>query len=92
MAVTGPSASQHPGPRGTPAVSNGKIVTFGASGILSCLDASTGKLVWRKENPTNAFPAFFTGTSPLIVDGMCIIHLGKKDDGQVIAYDLEFRQ
>jgi outer membrane protein assembly factor BamB len=88
MAVTGPSASQHPGPRGTPAVSNGKIVTFGASGILSCLDASTGKLVWRKENPTNAFPAFFTGTSPLIVDGMCIIHLGKKDDGQVIAYDL----
>jgi outer membrane protein assembly factor BamB len=88
IAVTGPSASQHPGPRGTPAVSNGKIVTFGASGILSCLDASTGKLVWRKENPTNAFPAFFTGTSPLIVDGMCIIHLGKKDDGQVIAYDL----
>ena len=88
MAVTGPSASQHPGPRGTPAVSNGKIVTFGASGLLSCLDASTGKLVWRKENPTNAFPAFFTGTSPLIVDGMCIIHLGKKDDGQVIAYDL----
>jgi outer membrane protein assembly factor BamB len=88
MAVTGPSASQHPGPRGTPAVSNGKIVTFGASAILSCLDASTGKLVWRKENPTNAFPAFFTGTSPLIADGMCIIHLGKKDDGQVIAYDL----
>ena len=88
MAVTGPSASQHPGPRGTPAVSNGKLVTFGASGILSCVNASTGKLIWRKENPTNAFPAFFTGTSPLIVDGMCIIHLGKKDDGQVIAYDL----
>jgi outer membrane protein assembly factor BamB len=88
MAVTGPSASQHPGPRGTPAVSNGKIVTFGASGILSCLDASTGKLLWRKENPANAFPVFFTGTSPLITDGMCILHIGKNDDGQVIAYDL----
>ena len=88
MAVTGPSASQHPGPRGTPAVSNGKIVTFGASGILSCLDAATGKLIWRKDNPANAFPAFFTGTSPLITDGMCIVHVGKKDDGQVIAYDL----
>jgi outer membrane protein assembly factor BamB len=88
MAVTGPSASQHPGPRGTPAVSNGKVVTFGASGILSCLDAATGKLLWRKENPANAFPAFFTGTSPLITDGMCILHIGKKDDGQVIAYDL----
>jgi len=88
MAVTGPSASQHPGPRGTPAVSNGKIVTFGASGILSCLDAATGKLVWRKDNPSNAFPAFFTGASPIITDGMCIIHIGKKDDGQVVAYDL----
>lgn len=88
MAVTGPSASQHPGPRGTPAISNGKVVTFGASGILSCLDASTGKLLWRKDNPSNAFPAFFTGTSPLITDEMCIVHVGKKDDGQVIAYDL----
>jgi outer membrane protein assembly factor BamB len=88
MAVTGPSASQHPGPRGTPAVSNGKIVTFGAAGILSCLDAATGKLLWRKDNPSNAFPAFFTGASPLIADGICIIHIGKKDDGQVVAYDL----
>ncbi len=88
IAVTGPSASQHPGPRGTPAVSNGKIVTFGASGILSCLDAATGKLIWRKDNPTNAFPAFFTGASPIIIDGVCIINIGKKDDGQVVAYDL----
>ena len=88
MAVTGPSASQHPGPRGTPAVSNGKIVTFGASGILSCLDAATGKLLWRQDNPSNAFPAFFTGASPLITDGMCILHIGKMDDGQVVAYDL----
>jgi outer membrane protein assembly factor BamB len=88
MAVTGPSASQHPGPRGTPAYSNGKIVTFGAAGILSCLDATNGKLIWRKDNPSNAFPAFFTGASPLITDGMCILHIGKKDDGQVIALDL----
>ncbi len=88
MAVTGPSASQHPGPRGTPAVSNDKIVTYGAAGILSCLDAANGKLLWRKDNPSNAFPAFFTGTSPLITDAMCIVHIGKKDDGQVIAYDL----
>jgi len=86
--VTGPSASQHPGPRSTPAFANGKVVTFGVTGILSCLDASTGKVIWKKENPTNAIPSFFTGMSPLITDGMCILHVGKKDDGQVIAYDL----
>ena len=87
-AVTGPSASQHPGPRSTPAVASGKVVTFGVTGILSCLDAANGKLLWRKENPTNAIPSFYTGMSPIITDGMCIIHAGKKDDGQVIAYDL----
>lgn len=87
-AVTGPSASQHPGPRSSPAVASGKVVTFGVTGILSCLDAANGKLLWRKENPTNAIPSFYTGMSPIIIDGMCIIHAGKKDDGQVIAYDL----
>jgi len=39
-AVTGPSGS-HPGPRSTPAVANGKVITFGASAIVSCLDANT---------------------------------------------------
>jgi outer membrane protein assembly factor BamB len=87
-AVTGPAGS-HPGPRSTPAFAGGKVVTLGVSGILSCLDAAKGKLLWRKENPANAFPTFFTGMSPLIADGMCIVHVGKKDDGQVIAYDMK---
>jgi outer membrane protein assembly factor BamB len=86
-AVTGPATS-HPGPRSTPAIADGKIVTFGVSGILTCLDASTGKVLWRKENPENAVPQFYTGMSPLIVDKICIAHLGKKDMGQVVALDL----
>lgn len=88
MAVTGPAAS-HPGPRATPAIADGKVVTFGAAGILSCLDAKTGKLLWRKDNPENAVPQFFTGMSPLIVDNMCIVHLGTKDKGEVQALELK---
>jgi outer membrane protein assembly factor BamB len=87
-AVTGPSVS-HPGPRSTPAVASGKIVTFGASGILSCLDAASGKVIWRKENPAHSVPQFFTGMSPLIVDGVCVVHVGTKDNGQVLALDLK---
>ena len=87
IAVTGPAGS-HPGPRGTPAVSDGKVVTFGAAGILSCLNAETGKVLWRKENPGNLAPQFFTGMSPLIADNMCIAHLGTKDKGEIVAYDL----
>jgi len=86
-AVTGP-ASSHPGQRSTPAISDGKIVTFGVSGILTCLDAATGKVLWKKENPDNAVPQFFTGMSPLIADGLCIVHLGTKDKGQVVALNL----
>src|SRR5450759_144862 len=83
MAVSGPSASQHPGPRSTPAVANGKVVTFGASAILTCLDANSGKVIWKRENPSNTVPQFFTGMSPLIVDNICIAHVGTKDNGAV---------
>jgi outer membrane protein assembly factor BamB len=87
VVVTGPPAS-HPGPRSTPAVSNGKIVVLGVGGILSCLDAATGKQVWQKENPTNAVPTFFTGTSPIIVDGMVIVYVGTTGNGALTAFDL----
>jgi outer membrane protein assembly factor BamB len=86
-AVTGPAGS-HPGPRSTPAYSDGKLVTFGVSGIVSCLDAKTGKVIWRKENPANDVPQFFTGMSPLITDGLCIVHVGKKDNGTLLVLDL----
>ncbi len=86
-AATGPSSS-HPGPRSTPALANGKIVTFGVSGILTCFDAASGKVLWNKPNPTNAVPQYFTGMSPLIVDNMCIAHVGTKDKGEVLALDL----
>jgi outer membrane protein assembly factor BamB len=87
IAVTGPAGS-HPGPRSTPAIADGKVVTFGASAILSCFDANTGKLLWRRENPTNTVPQFFTGMSPIIVENLCIAHIGTKENGEVIALDL----
>jgi outer membrane protein assembly factor BamB len=86
-AVTGPPAS-HPGPRSTPSVVANKIVTLGVAGVLSCLDAATGKVVWRKEDMTHAVPDFWTGMSPLIADGLCMVSLGKKDTGIVVAFDL----
>ncbi len=85
--VTGPPSS-HPGPRSTPSVANGKIITLGVSGIVTCLDAANGKLVWKKEDASIPVPQFFTGMSTLVVDGMCIVHLGGKDNGQLFAYDL----
>jgi len=88
QAVTSP-ADSHPGPRSSPAVEDGKVVTLGVGGVLSCLDAATGKVVWRKDPFPKAVPRFFTSFSPIIIDGMAIAHLGGPGNGAVIAYDLE---
>jgi outer membrane protein assembly factor BamB len=87
QAVSGPAA-RHPGPRSSPAVADGKVVTLGAAGVVSCLDAATGKVVWRKDEFPKVVPRFFTGMSPIVVDGMAIAHLGGQGNGGVIAFDL----
>jgi len=52
------------------------------------LDAATGKVIWRKDEFSGVVPQFFTGMSPIIVNGMVIVHLGEQDNGTIIAYDL----
>jgi len=88
QAVPGAASRQHPGPRSSPAVADGKVVTLGVGGVLSCLDAATSKVVWRKDPFPRVVPKFFTAMSPLIVDGMAIAQLGGKGNGAIIAYDL----
>ncbi len=88
QAVTGPAARQHPGPRSSPTVADGKVVTLGVGGVLSCLDAANGKVVWRKDPFPKVVPKFFTAMSPIIADGMVIAHLGGQGNGAIIAYDL----
>ena len=77
----------HAGPRSSPAVANGMVVTLGISGTLSCLDVN-GNLKWRKNDFPGALPQFNTAMSPIIVDGLCIGQFGGRNDGAVVAYDL----
>lgn len=87
QAVTG-AAGRHPGPRSSPAVAEGKIVTLGVGGVVSCLDAASGEVVWRKDPFPKVVPTFFTSMSPIIVDGMAVAHVGGKGNGAIIAFDL----
>lgn len=87
VAVTGPAQS-HPGPRSTPVVTGGKVITFGVGGTLSCFDAASGKKLWSIENPDLGYPQFFTGMSPLVAGNLCIIHLGTRDKGELVAVDI----
>ncbi len=82
------AARSHSGPRSSPAVADGKVVTLGVAGILTCLDTDSGKVLWRKNEFPDDHPAYYTAASPLVVDGMCIAQLGGKQSGAIIAYDL----
>jgi outer membrane protein assembly factor BamB len=84
------------GPRGTPTLSNGRVYTFGATGILNALDAGTGAVVWSRsaasdanETPSMAggktkIPDWGFASSPLVVDDVVIVAAA----GQLLAYDL----
>jgi outer membrane protein assembly factor BamB len=76
-------------PRSTPTVAGGRVYTFGVSGILSCMDAGTGRLHWRKDFSEH-YPSYGASTSPLVADGLCVVHVG---DGvktsELTAFDAE---
>jgi outer membrane protein assembly factor BamB len=82
-------ASQYPGPRSSPAVADGKVVTLGVQGTLCCYDAATGKQLWRKDEFENDVPMFNTASSPMIVNDACIAQLGGQEEGGIVAFDLD---
>ena len=86
LGASGP-AQGFSGPRSSPAVASGKVVTIGVRGVISCLDAATGKSVWRKDD-FKTWPNFFPSSSPMIVEGLVIAQLGGRDNGALVAYDL----
>jgi len=69
-------------------VAEGKVVTLGVRGTLTCFDAAKGKVLWRKEDFPGAWPKFFTASSPMITSGLCIAQVGGSGNGGIVAYDL----
>jgi len=67
------------GPRATPTFHEGRIYSMGAQGEFCCLDAATGKLLWRRNILDEAHATclyFGMSASPLIVGDTVIVLSG----------------
>lgn len=72
------------GPRATPAVSVGRIYAYGATGILSCLDANSGKMFWRRnvvDEHTAEVLEWGNSCSPLLFENLVIVSTGARKSG-----------
>lgn len=79
------------GPRATPTVSGGRVLTFGATGVLRCLDASTGRDLWTKNVAAEfgaSLPDWGFASSPLIVDETVLVSVGAPNGKSLIAFKL----
>lgn len=74
------------GPRATPALGNGRVYTFGATGIVNALDAADGAVVWSRNAASDAgvkIPIWGFASSPLVAGDVVVVAVA----GTLVAYD-----
>lgn len=88
-----PAALGHgKGPKSTPVISGGKLYSLSINGMLSCHNAETGKVKWRKnfsEEFKATSPLYGSAMSPLVVDNLVIAHVGGSSGGMLAAFNAE---
>jgi outer membrane protein assembly factor BamB len=78
------------GPRATSAYDEGRVYALGALGEFQCLDALSGRPLWRKniiEENDGRQLAYGMAASPLVIESNVVVMAGGRDGKCVVAYD-----
>jgi outer membrane protein assembly factor BamB len=77
------------GPRATPAASDGKVYSFGITGVLTCFDAEKGTILWQVDT-LKEFHAknlyFGMACSPLVHGDGVLVNIGAAG-ASLVAFD-----
>jgi outer membrane protein assembly factor BamB len=80
------------GPNATPLLTGGRLYTISIAGVMHCLDASTGNVLWSRRlwsEPRTRHPHRFGYTSsPIEYKDTIITEVGERDRG-IVALDKE---
>jgi outer membrane protein assembly factor BamB len=77
------------GPRATPTISENRVFALGSTGILSCLDLRTGKLLWSRDivrDNHSEVSDWGISCSPLLMDELVVISAGGGNERSLVAY------
>lgn len=81
--------SSDAGPRCVPLIDRDRVITFGATGRLSCYQLRDGTELWHRDTHEDFdAPAgyFGAGSSPLVVGNRVLLNVGGRESG-IVAFD-----
>jgi len=78
------------GPRSSPTIKDGRIYTFGAQSVLSCINLEDGSPIWQRkigeemDLPDNFFG---NGLPAILHDDVLLLNVGGTDEGWILGID-----
>lgn len=80
------------GPLCVPTVAGDRVITFGADGMLTCLDVASGRQIWQRHTRREFDAAegyFGSGSSPLVIGDHVIVNVGGREGAGVVGFRLD---